>query len=408
LKLNTDQSTLLIELGKFYHGPNQFFLLAGQAGVGKTTCMKFFAESLKEIDPSVKICMAAPTNKAVAVLSDSVGDPDLTYKTIYSLLGLRMMANGEVKELTDSGQDSIGNYSLVICDEASMVSSVLIDYVLKKTALADTKIVFIGDKEQLPPVGEQKSPIWSQFKINYELTEVMRHQNSILDFVQNIRGNTEPDFISSGPQVHVDTEDEFTAHMQDMARQGHFHTGKAKAIAWRNMTVDFLNDFIRNQFKATQSTDKFVVGDRVVIKEPIIVGETTAASTDEEGTVSSVMITQHSRYPTLRAWHIKIKMDYTQSTVSTYVIHSSSEGELQQMLDQFKQAKRWDLFWKLKEAFGNIAYGYALTAHRSQGSTFENVFVDAGDIMLNRTISDRTKCLYVACSRASKQLRIFP
>ena len=78
------------------------------------------------------------------------------------------------------------------------------------------------------------------------------------------------------------------------------------------------------------------------------------------------------------------------------------------MLDEFKNTKKWHLFWKLKDAFNDIAYGYALTAHRSQGSTFERVFVDAGDIQLNRKSSERSKCLYVACSRASKELYIFP
>ena len=409
MKLNKDQTSLINELAKFYGNPDkQFFVLSGQAGVGKTTCMRYFAEQLMNTYGNVKICMGGPTNKSTAVLADAVGDKDITFKTIHSLLGLRMMPNGEIKELTDSGQDSVGNYDLVIVDEASMISSELIGYIKKKIALADTKIVFIGDKEQLPPVGENVSPIWTQFKLDYELTEVMRHQNSILDFVQEIRGNVNPKFKSTGNQVFIQEESDFIDKIKELAEKGDFHSGKAKAIAWRNMTVDFLNNYIRDNNTLTKSDDKFVIGDRVVFRQPVFLNERPLAATDEEGTVVEVDVAQHNQYPMLKAWKVKIKLDWTGSYVTTYIIHESSEKHLQMMLDEFKATKRWHLFWKLKDAFNDIAYGYALTSHRSQGSTFERVFVDAGDIQLNRKSSERTKCLYVACSRASKELFIFP
>ncbi len=409
MKLNKDQTCLINELAKFYNNPDkQFFVLSGQAGVGKTTCMRYFADQLMDMHNNIKICMGGPTNKSTAVLSDAVSNKDITFKTIHSLLGLRMMPNGEIKELTDSGQDSVGNYDLVIVDEASMISTELIGYIKKKIALADTKIVFIGDKEQLPPVGEAVSPIWTQFKLDYELTEVMRHQNSILDFVQDIRGNTNPSFKSTGDQVFVQEETDFIDKIKLLAENGDFHSGKAKAIAWRNITVDFLNSYIRDNNKLTKSDDKFVIGDRVVFRQPVFINEKPIAATDEEGTVTDVVVAQHNLYPMLKAWKVKIKLDWTGSTVNAYIIHESSEKHLQIMLDEFKNAKKWHLFWKLKDAFNDIAYGYALTAHRSQGSTFERVFVDAGDIQLNRKANERTKCLYVACSRASKELYVFP
>ena len=410
IKLNNDQTRLLFELNKFWSDPNrQYFVLSGQAGVGKTTCMRFFKDLLKKQNEDIKICMSSPTNKATAVLAEAVADPDLTYKTIYSILGLRMQANGEVKELNDTGEDKISDFDLVIVDEGSMVNTVLIDYIKKKTALADTKIVFIGDKQQLPPVGEEVSPIWTMFHIDYELTEVMRHQNSILDFVQSIRGNKKPVFKSPGAEVKIASEDDFVAKIEQMARDGHFHSGEAKAIAWRNVTVDFLNQLIRSNNAKTQSDDRFVIGDRLVVKEPIIGdGDRIVAATDEEADVIGVEIVRHMKYPTLKAWKVLMRMDCTGSRVTTYVCHEDSLEEFQRMLDEFKEKKRWDLFWKLKEAFGSVSYGYALTAHRSQGSSFKFTFVDAGDIMLNRKIDERTKCLYVGCSRASKELWVFP
>lgn len=410
MNLNKDQTNLILELSKFWNDPRrQYFVLSGQAGVGKTTCMRHFKDALKQTHPDIKICMSAPTNCATKILSNSVNDPDLTYKTIYSILGLRMQANGEFKELADSGEERISEFDLVIIDEASMVNTNLIEYVKKKTALADTKIVFIGDKQQLPPVNESESPIWRMFKLDYELTEVMRHQNSILEFVQSIRGNPYPEFVSPGKEVFISTEDEFIAKIEQCAKSGLFHNGKAKAIAWRNITVEFLNKFIRDNNEKTKSDDRFVIGDRLVVKEPILgEGDRIVAATDEEAEVIGVEVVRHMKYPTLKAWKVQMRMDHTGSRVTAYVVHEESEAEFQRMLDEFKTKKRWDLFWKLKEAFSVVSYGYALTAHRSQGSSFSFVFVDAGDIMLNRKTDERTKCLYVGCSRASKALWVFP
>ena len=236
----------------------------------------------------------------------------------------------------------------------------------------------------------------------------MRHQNAILTFVQQIRGNPDPEFVSPGKPVFMDqSEDTFVAKIEYLAEKGKFHDGTAKAVAWRNVTVDTLNHVIRNAYPATQSNDTFVVGDRIVVKEPIVVADATVAATDEEGNVEAVSTTQHTLYPVLKAWRTFIRLDSDQSLVTAYTIHEDSKEMMNSMLDDLKNKKQWRSFWKLKEAFHEISYAYALTAHRSQGSTFEHVFVDAGDVMLNRNEEERAKCLYVACSRASKSLHLF-
>lgn len=410
IKLNPDQTQLIFELSKFWKDDSrQYFVLSGQAGVGKTTSLRFFIDYLKKTNPGIKICMSAPTNKAVSVLNDIINDPDVTFKTIYSILGLRMQANGEVKELTDTGEDRITDFDLVAIDEGSMLTTVVLDYTKKKLALSETKVLIIGDKEQLPPVGEKTSPIWKTFPIGYELTEVMRHQNEILDFVQSIRANKNPVFESTGPKVKIAEEDDFINEILRHSSEGLFHTGQSKAVAWRNVTVDYLNSLIRDNNPMTKSNDRFVIGDRVVTRAPIVgSGDRMLAATDEEAEVIGVEIIRHMRYPMLKAWKVSMRMDHSNAKVDANVIHEDSAKEFQRMLDEFKAKKRWDLFWKLNDAFHLVSYGYAFTAHRSQGSTFGSVFVDAGDILLNRDIEERTKCLYVASSRASDQLWIFP
>lgn len=152
--LNKDQQGLIDALMKFWNDPNQkYFVLSGQAGVGKTTCVRYFLDKIR----SRKVALTAPTNKAVKVLSESTKRDDVTYKTIYSLLGLTLQANGAIKELYDSGKDDAGSYDLIVIDEGSMMPLRPLEVLYKKTALTHTKILIIGDSEQLPPVGEDVS-----------------------------------------------------------------------------------------------------------------------------------------------------------------------------------------------------------------------------------------------------------
>ena len=407
--LNKNQASLIEKLLAFVESDEQYFLLAGQAGVGKTLCMKTFIEKLKKKQPGIKICMCAPTNKATAVLRNTIGDDSVDYRTIFSVLGLRMEPNGGIKELKDKGNNTIESYDIIGLDEGSMVSELLLSHISTKTIISGTKMVIIGDREQLPPPTEEDSPIWRHFKVDHELTEVMRHQNSILTFVQSIRGNPNPKFVSPGPEVLIETDTEFMDKIETSAKAGLFHSNKAKAIAWRNATVDFLNRLIREAHTPGIS-EHFVVGDRVVFKEPVYqkMGaiQVTLAHTGQEGIVQTVMVTQHNKYPALKSWKLLIRLD-NGKPITSYIIHSDAAVMLQNILDKLAAEKKWFLFWTMKEAFHTVNHAYASTTHYAQGSTHERVFVEAGDIMLNRDKDERTKCLYVACSRASKELHIF-
>lgn len=407
--LNEDQTELIKLLMSFLANDEQYFLLAGQAGVGKTMCMKMFKDAVLKRKPGTKICMCAPTNKATSVLRNSIDDKSIDFRTIYSVLGLRMEPNGGIKELKDKGNNTIESYDIVILDEGSMVSEELLEYIQSKTVVAGVKMIIIGDREQLNPVKEESSPIWRHFDVDFELTKVMRHQNSILQFVQSIRGNPNPVFVSTGPEVFIEDDVQFMDGIEKSAKAGLFHSGKAKAIAWRNVTVDFLNRLIREAHTSGIEAD-FVIGDRVVFKEPVYIqagpNKVPLAHTDAEGVVTGVIVTQHNKYSMLKSWKLSIRLDDGTNLVS-YVIHAAAQSLLQSMLDKYASEKKWYPFWQLKEAFHSISHAYAITTHRSQGSTIPLVYIEAGDILLNKDIDERTKCLYVACSRASEELHIF-
>lgn len=62
----------------------------------------------------------------------------------------------------------------------------------------------------------------------------------------------------------------------------------------------------------------------------------------------------------------------------------------------------------INDYFCNMEYGYAVNAHKSQGSTYKNVFINYKDIISNKHMNNLEKCqaIYVAFTRASKKVTI--
>ena len=58
------------------------------------------------------------------------------------------------------------------------------------------------------------------------------------------------------------------------------------------------------------------------------------------------------------------------------------------------------------DCFAQLNYGYCITVHKSQGSTFKNVFIDMNDILDNNNQNETSKCLYTSITRSSKTLNL--
>jgi len=73
--------------------------------------------------------------------------------------------------------------------------------------------------------------------------------------------------------------------------------------------------------------------------------------------------------------------------------------------------KKINRIWKdwqtnVIDIFAQLNYGYSITVHKSQGSTFKNVFIDIMDIFDNPNQPERLKCLYTAITRSSHSLEL--
>ena len=67
----------------------------------------------------------------------------------------------------------------------------------------------------------------------------------------------------------------------------------------------------------------------------------------------------------------------------------------------------WEQFSKIFiEPFANVNYGYCTTVHKSQGSTYYNVYVDVEDILNNSKLDEMKRCMYTSFTRGSNEINL--
>ena len=299
-----------------------------------------------------------------------------------------------------------------------MINANLFRFIKQTADTQHIKFIFMGDPAQLPPVGEARSPVWTQCHAIAELRTVMRHDNQILALATAIRKQVDhpaPTFArktdnANGEGVWVCGEGEFEQRILEAAGQGRFsRPGDAKAIAWRNVTVDALNRRIRQRIFDNAASTMWLPDDRIILLEPAKdLNDETIATTDDEGRITRVEEEWHPTWREFKVWRISVTTDDNRVIVLR-VLHDDFRQLHDRKAEELAQAARmdrrkWNSFWDFKESFHKIRHSYAITAHRAQGSTYEAAFVDWKDILSNRNRSEAFRCLYVACTRPKKEL----
>ncbi len=413
INLNSEQVSAISDITDFLSAPyvaDPFYVLAGPAGTGKTTCLREISAAYSR--SAGKLAFTAPTNKAAKVIRSLTGQAS----TIYSLLGLRLAANGEMKELAASEKEvDLSSFDGVAIDEAGMVSHKLFDILRHTAASTGLRFLFLGDPYQLPPVGEKESPIW-RLKQRSSLIKVERHDNAILELVTGIRTAMDMPILNINIKSDNDGKEgiwkinkaDFKAKIYADAEAGKFaDTNTTKVVAWRNVTTQMYNNLIRRAIFGA-SAGHYEIGERIIAASPCITAGEVVLATDEEAIVEGIAESRHPLSPEFQSIELKLRTEDNR-LIRLTVLHPASqqayENAVQSKAHEAKSnPKMWKSFWKMKELFHEIKYAYAITAHRAQGSTYENVYVDYQDILMNRERREAFQCLYVACSRPTTKL----
>ncbi len=120
-------------------------IVTGGPGTGKTTVIRAIIQMFARLD--IKVCLAAPTGRAAKRMTAAT---DMPAKTIHRLLECEYGADDKLA--FQRNEDNPLDYGAVIVDEASMVDIFLFSALLRAMR-PGTRLLLIGDADQLPPVG---------------------------------------------------------------------------------------------------------------------------------------------------------------------------------------------------------------------------------------------------------------
>jgi hypothetical protein len=455
---NAGQTTAIDKLKEFLDSDEKAFLLEGKGGTGKTTIIK---QILAQVGDK-RILAIAPSHKAKKVLAKSLKGINADIRTLASALAIKLdESTGKFEPDTfarDKGRVPIKNGQIIVIDESSMVSDSLLSEI-KKWVSQGAKVIFMGDRAQLPPVGQEKDSDVFGLKNSYTLTEKMRQAatSPIIGIGTKIAANAENNTSRvANPITSADRVDMFDAvsgssisweKSEDTAltqfvgdiQESNGDVNFAKIVTFNNQnhnspqSVKNLNKKVRRKlFGERAAIEKFIPGEILTAYDSynpnqgkeeadivffnsddmtIVASEFTPEFLVNVNVYSSAKGTRNKNYNfdvdllTLQDDTGKI-ITQNGNPIKIPVIAESSKEAYDATLKQLWSTDR-QLAYALQAKFGNLEYGYALTSHKAQGSTYTNVYVMEDNIMGSSNGGSnkaKNQSLYVAVSRPTTKL----
>lgn len=436
--------------------------LIGAGGTGKTFITNYIINHCKYASSVIKC--ASSTHKACRVFSQAIGNKKVN--TIQSVFGLRLdlkLEDFDPKrpQFNPMAQPKLNNIKLLIIDEVSMIPAKLVTFINKECKDLNIKILYIGDDHQLAPVNEKQSVAFKTCSAGINrLTEIVRQEynNPILNLLDLLRYDiehktfrfinyiyTHKNAINYNEQdkgFSICDKNTFLQHINNKFNDENYQTNidLYRIIAYTNDAVNWYNNYVRNLI--VKNSDKGIItkNDLIMSYETIVDEFNNGIIyNSEEYIINDIADYKESTYG-FKGYNIKFQLVHGgQITKPLFVIDHRDPYTiqryykiLQNLINDAKKAtggtrsKKWKLYYNFKKSYliaanikdklGNILvtrdldYGFSITAHKSQGSTYNTVFIDIQDIIYDKNgvpyanQDDTLRRLYVACSRASKEL----
>ncbi len=480
---------------RFVQGDGSVFILKGYAGTGKTTLIRELCGYLEGDGHRVPLLMA-PTGRAAKVLGERTARKATTiHVAIYHREEFKAVSHdsqgraetGSAAAEADMGVDDMKVYFginklpdrieakrvVLVVDEASMVSSkpspqeifhfgtdVLMDDLLTFAQLeSGSKIIFVGDPAQLPPVGDNYPRALSEdfFKERglrvegFTLTQVVRQkgESAILRNAMKVRAlltsTTRNELVFETKEKEVTAVPSASVVDEYVAAHPRPALGQSVVICYSNRRAQMYNKEIRKRYFACEGLQK---GDvlQVVRNNYHLVAPAPVPSNggflppadmlfngdfirviDEPGAVETRSVPVWTGRGGKRE-RTRVELQFQEVVFETdrggvgsaKILTTLLENSRPQLSHDESVALFIDVKMRnpslcnrkelladalLKDAYFNalqVKYGYAITGHKSQGGEWDTVFVDyTGRTGLD---NDSLRWSYTATTRASKCL----
>ncbi len=350
---------------------NQVFRLFGYAGTGKSTLA---IEMAHRCDGKVQF--AAFTGKAARVMkSKGCYNATTIHSLIYNVVEDEDTKKTGTPKFVLNPDSPVQASKLVIIDEVSMV-----DESLGKDLLSfGVKILVLGDPEQLPPISG--TGYFTSQSPDVMLTEVHRQavDSPIINLATVVRMGGELEYGEYG--------DCRVIRRADLVRADILETDQI--IVGKNATRQMFNSRIRELKEITSELP--ILGEKVIClrnnrQKKILNGSMW--------TVTDTLDYKNSKMA-----------DYLKERLSVMKLESEDDGlPVQvQVRKEFWRGEEDKLEWNDKKYCDDFTFGYAITAHKSQGSQWDNVTLFDESFVFR---DDAKRHLYTAITRAAKKITI--
>ena len=182
-------------------------IITGGPGTGKTTIIKSIIEIYKQ--KKYKIVLCAPTGRAAKRMSETTGEEA---STLHRLLEIGKVDEESLFKKDNEYQGAPIDGDIIIVDEVSMVDMFIMSYLLD-CIYQGTKLILVGDSDQLPSVGPGsvlKDLIASEKIVTVHLDKIFRQAAKIKIIVNAHRVNNGKGFISKDdPELEEDANQDF-------------------------------------------------------------------------------------------------------------------------------------------------------------------------------------------------------
>ncbi|MDR1680730.1 MAG: AAA family ATPase [Prevotellaceae bacterium] len=423
-------------------GSQAIFITGGYAGTGKTTAIAALVRTLNEFRAGV--VLLAPTGRAAKVLSNYTGQPALTiHKKIYRQKSL----TDDVGVFTISYNDH--KNTVFIVDEASMIANtslehspfgtgrLLDDLITYLQTGKGCKLILVGDRAQLPPVGLSQSPALDVDEMRHygvagyvQLSDVVRQaaQSGILYHATQLRRHIErqqaqlPDFTRKPfPDVEYITGGELMEKLSDAYDR--YGDRETIVVCRSNRRAIRYNQGIRSVIRFREET--LTPGDRIMIVKNCyrFLDASEEMPFIANGDIADLLRIRkyESRYGLAFAEATLRFPDYNNIEITAKVLLDTlqsespslgSDRQRQLFFDvaadyahivnkqqRYRAVREDDYFNALQ-----IKYAAAVTCHKAQGGQWKAVFIDYPFRRHDALTIDDLRWLYTAFTRATEKL----
>jgi len=375
-------------------------IITGSAGTGKTFVLSKSVNSLVELGHKVLIC--SPTHQSLKVIRKAldISHPNVVFKTLASTLARFPMLNkdsGDTFFVKGKLTKVIRESDYIFIDEISSVSDKDLRIILALSKIK--KINLFGDMSQLLPV-RQKSICLSNIKgfSHINLIQQMRNKSDIEELAEKNRekiylpnpNHKSKNIISCG------NEEKLLSNFLERLNKSN-NPLDICYLAFTNNTVDYVSSKIcinKYPYLRINTNYNSFTKNGDILK---IVSKESINNVDSKFNFSyDVLVVEHLENNHL--FHINY-VDRENYLIISKAIKNIKESIKHTSDIEYKQF----LFSELEylQSFPTFSSPFVLTVHKSQGSTFNEVFINTKDILRS---TNKKRLMYVAISRAKNKL----